>query len=223
MDTAPMVPLTTYQEYPPEEMARRAADFLAEMQRRRTVRHFSTRPVPRQVISDCIAAAGTAPNGANKQPWFFVAVSSPYLKHQIRLAAEAVEDEFYHGRAPETWLQDLEPFATNEFKPYLDTAPWLIAIFEKKYELSQEGGLAKHYYTRESVGIATGLLITALHHAGLVTLTHTPSPMDFLNQVLGRPSSERAYLLLVVGYPEENVQVPDITRKPLNEIAAFIE
>ncbi len=222
MSPARMIPLPNYQEFSSAEMQQRAQDFLHEMRDRRTVRQFSRRPVPESVIASCIAAAATAPSGANKQPWHFVAISDPEIKHKIRLAAESVEDDFYHGRAPESWLQDLEPFATNEFKPYLDEAPWLIAIFEAKYEISQEGERYKHYYTRESVGIATGLLITAVHHAGLVSLTHTPSPMDFLNQVLGRPSSERAYLLLVVGYPAEGAVVPDIQRKPLGEVATFV-
>ena len=222
MNHAPMIPYDDYQEFPAEEMRRRAADFLAEMRRRRTVRHFSNRPVPREIIADCLLAAGTAPNGANKQPWHFVAVSDPQIKRQIRTAAETVEDDFYHTRAPQTWLQDLEPFGTNEHKPYLEIAPWLIAIFEVKYEVSKHGDRYKHYYTRESVGIATGMLITAVHHAGLASLTHTPSPMDFLNQVLGRPANERPYLLLVVGYPAEDVRVPDITKKPLDEIATFV-
>lgn len=221
MSASEMIPLPMYQEYSSSEMFQRSQDFLTEIRRRRTVRQFSSRPVPESIIANCIAAAATAPSGANKQPWHFVAVSDPEIKHKIRAAAESVEDDFYHGRAPESWLKDLEPFATNEYKPYLDEAPWLIAIFETKYEISQEGERYKHYYTRESVGIATGMLITAVHHAGLASLTHTPSPMDFLNQVLGRPSNERAYLLLVVGYPAEGALVPDIQRKPLGEVASF--
>jgi iodotyrosine deiodinase len=223
MTEAPMIPLSNYREYSPDEMQARAQAFLADVRRRRTVRNFAPRPVPRPVIEACLQAAGTAPSGANKQPWHFVAISNPEVKHQIRLQAESVEDDFYHGRAPDSWLADLRPFATNEFKPYLEIAPWLIAIFEVKYEISQEGDRYKHYYTRESVGIATGLLITALHHAGLVTLTHTPSPMDFLNDVLGRPANERPYLLLVAGFPAEGVLVPDITKKSLDEIATFFE
>lgn len=223
MSQAKMIPYRDYQQYPPEEMQRRAAAFRRDMHRRRTVRQFAERPVPRQVIEDCLAAAGSAPSGANKQPWHFVAVSDPQVKKSIRRAAESVEDDFYHGRAPESWLQDLEPFGTDEHKPYLEIAPWLIAIFEVKYEVTKEGDRYKHYYTRESVGIATGMLITAVHQAGLVSLTHTPSPMEFLNEILGRPAHERPYLLLVVGYPAEGVQVPDISRKALDEISTFID
>jgi nitroreductase len=223
MNDARMIPYSDFHEFPQDEMQRRAAAFRQQMQRRRTVRQFSDRPVPRPVIEECLLAAGSAPSGANKQPWHFVAVSDPQIKKAIRQAAESVEDDFYHGRAPESWLQDLEPFGTDEHKPYLEIAPWLIAIFEVKYEVSKEGDRYKHYYTRESIGIATGLLITAVHQAGLVALTHTPSPMEFLNEVLGRPANERPFLLLVVGYPAEGVQVPDITRKPLGEIATILE
>jgi nitroreductase len=206
-----------------EEMIQRAAWFRADMQRRRTVRQFSNRPVPRQVIEDCLLAAGTAPNGANLQPWYFVVVGDPDIKRQIRLGAEKEEYEFYHQRAPQTWLDALEPFGTDEHKPYLEIAPYLIVIFAQSYGLLPDGRKVKNYYVTESVGIATGMLITALHHAGLVTLTHTPSPMGFLNQILDRPNNERPFLILVAGYPAEEAQVPEITKKPLAEIATFLE
>ena len=223
VNEARMIPLTSYVEYPGEVMLQRSEAFLNEIKRRRSIRQFSDRPVSRDIIANCLAAAGTAPSGANKQPWHFVATSNPEIKRKIRLSAEQVEDDFYHHRAPEAWLHDLEPFAVDEHKPYLEIAPWLIAIFEVPYEVSKEGDRYKHYYTRESVGIATGLLITAVHHAGLVSLTHTPSPMEFLNQILGRPAYERAFLLLVVGFPAEDAEVPEISKKPLNEICSFFE
>lgn len=220
MSQPPMESLV-FQEYPVEEMSRRATDFAAELRRRRTVRTFAPRPVPRQVIESCIWAAGSAPNGANFQPWQFVAVSDPEVKHRIRVAAEQEEYEFYHGRAPDEWLHALEPFATDWNKPFLDDAPCLIAIFAMSYTV-EPGKRQKNYYVTESVGIATGMLIAALHHAGLATLTHTPSPMRFLNEILGRPENERPFLLLVVGYPAENTEVPAITKKSLDEIATFI-
>lgn len=217
------VPLPDYREYPPAEMERRAADFLAEMRRRRTVREFSARAVPRSVIEDCLRAAGTAPNGANLQPWHFVAVSAAAVKREIREAAEAEEREFYEERAPDEWLEALAPLGTSADKPFLDTAPCLIAIFEQRYGIRPDGSRVKHYYTKESVGIATGMLITALHRSGLATLTHTPSPMGFLNDILGRPDNERPFLLLVVGYPADDARVPDIDKKPLGEIATFVD
>ncbi|RMI19225.1 MAG: nitroreductase family protein [Calditrichaeota bacterium] len=217
------VPLSGYREYPPEEMIRRAEEFYAEVRRRRTVRHFSDRPVPRQVIETCLKAAGTAPNGANRQPWHFVVVSNPEVKKRIREAAEKEEWEFYHHRAPKEWLEALSLLGTDEHKPFLETAPYLIAIFARSYDLLPDGRKLKNYYVQESVGIATGILITALHHAGLATLTHTPSPMGFLNQILNRPKNERPFLLLVVGYPAADARVPDITKKPLEEIATFVE
>jgi nitroreductase len=185
------------------------------------VRDFSNRAVPRNVIEACIAAAGTAPSGANQQPWHFVAVSDAAIKHQIKVAAEEEERAFYGGRASEEWLSALEPLGTDAQKPFLVTAPWLIAIFGESYGVAEDGSQVKHYYVQESVGIATGVLITALHHAGLATLTHTPSPMGFLNTILGRPSYERPFLLLVAGYPEVGAQVPDIARKPLGGISSF--
>lgn len=217
------IPLDSYHEYPPAEMQQRAGDFYAEIRRRRTVRDFSDRPVPRSVIESCLRAAGTAPNGANLQPWHFVVVSNPEVKQRIREAAEAEEREFYGGRAPQDWLDALAPLGTDASKPFLETAPYLIAIFAQSYGVGADGKKIKHYYVTESVGIATGFLIAALHHAGLATLTHTPSPMGFLNEVLGRPENERPFLLLVVGYPAAGATVPAITKKPLDEIATFID
>ncbi len=214
--------LEGYQEYPVEEMQQRATDFYADIRRRRTVRDFSDRPVPREVINQCLLAAGTAPNGANQQPWHFVVVSDPEIKRKIRAAAEEEERAFYGGRAPDEWLDALSHLGTDEHKPFLETAPYLIVIFGQHYGLGPAGEKLKHYYVGESVGIATGMLITAIHNAGLVSLTHTPSPMGFLSQVLERPANERPFLILVVGYPAEDVQVPVITKKPLDEIATFV-
>mgnify|MGYP006282634887 CR=1 FL=1 len=205
-----------------EEMLKRASEFRQLMQKRRTVRDFSDKPVPRPIIEDCLLAAGTAPNGANKQPWHFVAVSDPKVKQEIRIAAEEEEHEFYNHKAPDDWLEDLVPFGTNEFKPFLEKAPYLIAIFSQSYNINEEGEKEKHYYVKESVGIATGMLITAIHNAGLVSLTHTPSPMGFLNKILARPSHEKPFLLLVVGYPADEVTVPDIEKKTLEQISTFI-
>lgn len=204
-------------------MLKRAEDFQRDLQRRRTVREFSNRSVDPAVIEQCLLAAGSAPSGANLQPWHFVAVSDAETKKQIREAAEQEEREFYQRRAPDDWLQALAPLGTDEDKPFLETAPYLIAIFAQKFARDEAGHKTKHYYPTESVGIATGLLIAALHHAGLATLTHTPSPMGFLNEILQRPrETERPFLLLVTGYPAEAVQVPDIKRKTLSEIASFI-
>jgi nitroreductase len=216
------IPLADYQEYPVEEMKRRAAEFYTHLRRRRTVREFSDRPVPREIIENCLRAAGTAPSGANQQPWHFVLVSDPAVKRQIREGAEAEERAFYRERASEEWLEALAPLGTDEHKPFLEIAPYLIAIFAQNYGLGPNGEKIKHYYATESVGIATGLLITAIHHAGLVSLTHTPSPMNFLNKILNRPANERPFLILVVGYPQEGAQVPAITKKSLEEIATFI-
>lgn len=214
------VPLAGYREFSEGEMTVRAREFREELQRRRTVREFSSRQVPTAVINDCLAAAGTAPSGANMQPWHFVVVTSPDVRRQIRAAAEDEEREFYGGRAPQEWLDALAPLGTNAEKPFLETAPCLIAIFAESYGRLPDGRKVKHYYVAESVGIATGFLIAALHHAGLVTLTHTPSPMGFLNELLGRPSHERPYLLLVVGYPATDAVVPVITKKPLEEFVS---
>lgn len=216
------IPLEGYVEYPAAEMLARAEALYAEMRRRRTVRMFSDRLVPRAVIEQCLLTAGTAPNGANLQPWHFVAVSDPQIKHRIRLAAEEEERAFYSGRAPQEWLDALAHLGTDASKPFLETAPYLIAIFAQSYGIAPDGGKQRHYYVQESVGIATGFLIAALHHAGLATLTHTPSPMAFLNEILGRPSNERPFLLLVTGYPAAGVTVPSITKKPLAEIATFV-
>ncbi len=215
------VPLESWIERPPAEMTARASEFRAEAQRRRTVREYSDRPVPRGVIEECIRAAGTAPSGANHQPWHFVAVSDPEIKARIRVAAEAEERAFYRGGAPKEWLDALAALGTDEHKPFLETAPYLIAIFAERYMVGRDGRKLKNYYVQESVGIATGILITALHHAGLATLTHTPSPMNFLNEILDRPPNERPFLLLVAGYPADRVRVPAITKKALAAIATF--
>jgi nitroreductase len=203
-------------------MEKRAADFRAEMQRRRTVREFSPRPIPQAVIEQCLLAAGTAPNGANLQPWHFVVIGDPQIKRRIREAAEKEEHEFYTRRAPKEWLDALAPFGSNEKKPFLETAPCLIAIFALTHSILPDGRRVKNYYVSESVGIAVGILITALHHSGLATLTHTPSPMGFLNSILSRPASERPFLILVAGYPADDAQVPVITKKSLSEIATFV-
>jgi len=220
--TANQIPLSTYREYPVAEMTARAAAFYEEIRRRRTVRSFSDRPVDQTIIEHCLRAAGTAPNGANLQPWHFVVVSDPMVKRQIRLAAEAEEREFYGGRAPQEWLDALAPIGTDAHKPFLETAPYLIAIFAQAHGVAAAGSKIKHYYVTESVGIATGILITALHHAGLATLTHTPSPMGFLNEILDRPANERPFLLLVVGYPAADATVPQITKKNLDEFVTFV-
>lgn len=218
------IPLPGFRSFPPGEMLARAAEFADDMNRRRTVRHFSDRPVPREIIAECLRAATSAPSGANQQPWRFVAVSRPALKSRIREAAEAAEREFYAHRAPPDWLEALAPLGTNADKPFIETAPWLVAIFIRRFERRPDGSRLKHYYTDESVGIATGLLIAACQRAGLATLTHTPSPMGFLNEILGRPKDlERPFLLLVVGYPAPDARVPDIGRKSPGEVVAFIE
>jgi iodotyrosine deiodinase len=203
-------------------MLARAREFREDLQRRRTVRDFSSRAIPAGVLDECLTAAGTAPNGANMQPWHFVVVTDSTIKARIREAAEEEEREFYGGRAPQEWLDALAPLGTNADKPFLETAPCLIAIFAETYGRLPDGRKVKHYYVSESVGIATGFLIAALHRAGLAALTHTPSPMGFLNRLLGRPSHERPYLLLVVGYPAADATVPAITKKPLEEIVSRV-
>jgi nitroreductase len=213
-------PLPGYREYSVAEMEARSRAFAAEMQRRRTTRHFSDRPVPRAVIEACLEAAGTAPSGAHLQPWHFVVVSDPALKHDIRVAAERAEQEFY-ATAPPEWLAALAPLGTDAQKPYLETAPYLIAVFAERYGLTAAGERRPHYYVSESVGIATGFLLAALHHAGLVALTHTPNPMGFLAELLGRPANERPVMLIVTGYPAPDARVPRLTRKPLSEIATW--
>lgn len=192
------------------------------MQTRRTVRHFSDAPVPLQVIEQCLMVAGSAPSGANLQPWHFVVVSDAVTKQRIREAAEIEEREFYSHRAPQEWLDALAPLGTDADKPFLETAPYLIAIFSQSYGVLPDGRKVKNYYVQESVGIATGLLIAGLHHAGLASLTHTPSPMGFLNEILGRPANEKPFLLLVVGRPAPDAKVPDISRKPLTEATTYL-
>lgn len=209
-----MVPLE-YERPAPAEMQQRAEGFLAEVSTRRSVREFSSDPIPDGVLERCIAAAAQAPSGANKQPWTFVVVRDPALKTKIREAAEEEERAFYGGRAPERWLRDLEPFATGPDKPFLEIAPALIVVFAQKSGVGED---ERHYYVSESVGIACGVLLTALHHAGLVALTHTPSPMGFLGKILERPDTERPYLLIPVGYPAEDCEVPDIRRKALEDV-----
>lgn len=203
-------------------MQARAQAYCAEMARRRSVRDFSPLDVPQAVIAAAITAAGTSPSGANRQPWHFVAIHDLATKQKIRAGAEAEEREFYQHRAPQDWLDALAPLGTDAEKPFLEIAPWLIAIFSQKHAVDADGNRQKNYYPIESTGIATGMLITALHHAGLATLTHTPSPMKFLNEILGRPDNEKPFLLLVVGLPADGAMVPDIRRKPLDEFATFL-
>ncbi|XOV84126.1 MAG: nitroreductase family protein [bacterium] len=221
MDGAATRPYSEYTEYAPDEMHARAAAFAQDIARRRSVRSFSTAPVPRDIIEHCIAAAASAPSGANRQPWHFVAVANTQVKAAIRRAAEAEEQRFYEERAPKEWLDALAPLQTDARKPFLDDAAWLIAVFAQRVLPLADGTQAKNYYVPESVGIATGFLLAALHNAGLATLTHTPSPMTFLRDLLGRPKSERAYMLVVAGYPQDNVAVPDIKRKSLQDVAEF--
>ncbi|CAN5756849.1 nitroreductase family protein [soil metagenome] len=221
MNKADFVPLA-FQRYPKDEMGERARAFYHDLRRRRSVREFSPEPVPRDIIENALRAAGTAPNGANLQPWHFVVVTDPSLKSKIKQAAEDEEREFYEKKAPQEWLDALEPLGTDEHKPFLETAPYLIAVFAQSYGLTADGRKVKHYYAAESVGIATGFLIAALHHAGLAALTHTHSPMGFLNELLERPANERPFLLLVVGYPAADATVPAIVKKPLSEIATFL-
>ena len=223
MSDYPTIPLRDYREYPLDEMRERLKAFYSEVSRRRTVREFSDRPVPRDIIETALKAAGTAPSGANLQPWHFVVISGPETKKKIRDAAEAEEREFYEHRASPEWLAALKPIGTDSNKPFLETAPYLIAVFLQKFGELADGRKVKHYYPVESTGLATGILITALHQAGLVTLTHTPSPMKFLNEILDRPKSERPFLLLVTGFPADDAEVPDIARKELEEFASFVE
>jgi len=204
-------------------MRDRLDEFYADIDRRRTVREFSDRPVPRDIIETALKIANTAPSGANLQPWHFAVVSGLETKKKIREAAEIEEREFYEHRASEEWLAALAPLGTDDKKPFLETAPYLIAVFLQKFGVLPDGRKVKHYYPSESTGLATGMLITALHRAGLATLTHTPSPMKFLNEILGRPASERPFLLLVVGYPANDAEVPDIQRKALDEFTSWID
>jgi iodotyrosine deiodinase len=218
------VPLPDYRELPVAEMRRRAEDFYAAIRRRHTVRDFSDRPVPRDIIETCLKAAGTAPNGANHQPWHFCVIGDAAVKRRIREAAEAEEKEFYAGKAGEEWLKALAPLGTDADKPFLETAPWLIAVFGARRSVSADGVKRKNYYVPESVNIAVGFLIAALHQAGLATLTHTPAPMGFLNDICGRPDEEKPYILMVVGYPADNATIPAhaMEKKPLAEIASFL-
>jgi nitroreductase len=217
------IPLPDFTEYPEEEMLSRAEQYYREIKRRHSVRNFSDRPVPREIIEACIKAAGTAPSGANHQPWHFVCVENPDIKHKIRIAAEEEERSFYAGKAGETWLNDLEKVGTDEHKPFLESAAWLIVIFLKRSAVKDDGSKQKNYYMNESCGIATGFLINALHNAGLATLTHTPNPMTFLSEVLERPANERAYMILVAGYPTDDAVIPlaATQKKPLEDIATF--
>lgn len=210
-----------FDELKESEMEARAESFLIRMSTRRTVRDFSDRPVSKDIIQKALSTAGSAPSGANRQPWHFSVVGNPAIKREIRLGAEEEEHEFYNGRAPQEWLDALTPFGTDANKPFLEIAPWLIAVFARKFDIDAEGQKHKNYYVTESVGIATGLLLAALHNAGLATLTHTPSPMKFLNEILDRPRTEKPLMLIVVGYPTEDAKVPAITRKSLDQIASF--
>lgn len=221
MSDHPTIPLA-FEGVSAEESRARLEAFAARLRKRRTVRDFSSEAVPRETIEQAILAAGSAPSGANQQPWTFVAISDPAVKTQIRIAAEEEERAFYEGRAGEEWLEALAPLGTDWEKPFLETAPWLIAIFMQRWGVDANGKRVKHYYALESAGIAIGFLIAALHEAGLATLTHTPSPMGFLNEICGRPDNEKAIVLLVVGKPAEGCRVPAITKKPLEEIARFI-
>lgn len=220
--TAPRYQPLAFSAIEPAESFARSKAFLASMRRRRTVRDFSSAPVPRDIIEQAVLTAGTAPSGANQQPWTFACISDPGVKRRIREAAEEEEKAFYAGRAGEEWLGALAHLGTNWQKPFLETAPWLIAIFGQRWGTDPQGQKVKHYYVPESIGIATGFLIASLHQAGLATLTHTPSPMGFLNGICNRPESEKAYILLVIGYPAANCQVPLIEKKSLADISVWI-
>ena len=221
MNKRDFIPYSSYKSYPIEEMQERSKEFFTDIQRRRTIREFSSKPIPKEIVENCLRAAGTAPSGANRQPWHFSVVSDSKTKKKIREAAEKEEKKFYSGRAPEEWLEALEPLGTDENKPFLEFAPYLIVIFSEAYGLDEKGNKIKNYYVPESVGIATGILITALHNAGLATLTHTPSPMNFLREILGRGENERTFLILVTGFPSENVTVPNIQKKKLEDYTSF--
>lgn len=221
-DVYPTVPLD-FREHPPAEMASRADAFLAEMDARRSVRDFADRPVPRRLIERAIATASTAPSGAHQQPWTFVAVSAPEVQRRIREAAETEEKTSYGGRMSDEWLRALAPLGTDWRKPFLETAPWLVVLFAQRTGRTPEGETVKHYYVQESCGIAAGLFIAAIHHMGLATLTHTPSPMRFLSEILGRPSHEVPFILFPVGFPAPGARVPDLARKPLAAVSAWID
>ena len=223
MTEARFKPLEGFVDRPAEQLVSRSQDFLSMINTRRTVRDFSDRPVPRAVIENAIKAGATAPSGANKQPWHFVAISNTDLKTRLREAAEAEERAFYGGKAGEAWLNDLVPFGTDANKPFLETAPWLIAVFKQLYSMDEDGNKSTHYYLNESVGLASGFFLASLHNAGLATLTHTPSPMGFLNELCGRPKTEKPIMLVVAGYPADGVEVPDIEKKPFDQVATFLE
>ena len=218
------IPLDDFIEYPPQQMHQRSLAFYQDIKRRHSIRQFSDKPVSRKIIENCIKAAGTAPNGANHQPWHFTAISSPDIKRQVREQAEAHEQRFYAGAANDEWLDALKPLGTDDQKPYLETAPWLIAVFSQKKGGVEAGDKHTNYYIHESVGIATGFLITALHHAGLATLTHTPKPMSFLSKICQRPDDERPYMLIIAGYPDDKATIPihALKKKSLDEIADFL-
>lgn len=220
--TTPTFEPLDFENFEEPEMRDRSAAFLESMRRRRTVREFSDRPVPREVIEAAVMTAASAPSGANQQPWTFVCISDAHTKSKIRFAAEAEERAFYEGRAGDEWLAALKHLGTDWRKPFLETAPWLIACFGQRYGLAPDGSHVKHYYVPESVGIAMGFLIAALHHSGLATLTHTPSPMGFVNEICRRPAHEKAYVLLVAGYPAEGCTVPRIEKKTLAEVSSWL-
>lgn len=217
MKEFPFIPYAPVR-YEHDAMLYRATEFLSEMKQRRTVRHFSPDPLPEGILEKLIETASTAPSGAHKQPWTFCVVTNPEIKAAIREAAEKEERENYHHRMSEEWLRDLAPLGTDEFKPFLEIAPALIVVFRRAYEIEENGAKHQNYYVQESVGLACGFLIAAIHHAGLVCLTHTPSPMNFLEKILDRPSNERAFLLIPVGFPASDAKVPDIHRKPLEQV-----
>lgn len=217
------IPLPYCANYSDQTLSEKAHSFNEMIQARRTVRDFSNKPVAKKIIEQCILAAASAPSGAHMQPWHFVAIGNQVIKSKIRTAAEIEEKEFYEHRASKEWLKALEPLGTDTNKPFLENAPWLIAVFAQRYGLDKQGNRLKHYYTPESVGIACGMLITALHNCGLATLTHTPSPMGFLKQILKRPDNERAYMLIVCGHPTKDAKVPNLKRKPLTQVSTFFE
>ncbi len=222
MSEEKLIPLVNYHKYPEAEMKEKAASFYEDMKRRRTVRDFSDQPVDPSIIENCIRTAGSAPSGANQQAWKFIVVSDPGMKSKIRRAAEKVEAEFYTKDATKKWRDALKHLETGPKKPFLETAPYLIVIFAEQYGFSQDGKKIKHYYVKESMGISTGMLITSLHNAGLASLTYTPVNMSFLNELLKRPANEKAFMILVTGYPSETTLVPDLTKKSLEDIAEFI-
>ena len=219
--TARMMPFAGLPRLSETEMKTRADEFRDELTQRRSVRQFSTESIPRPLINACLQAAVSAPSGANHQPWHFVVISDATTKHRVPLGAEEEERSFYRHRAPDDWLEALAPLGTDEHKPFLEEAPYLIAVFAQLFDRTSDGQSVKHYYVHESVGIAVGMLITALHHTGLATLTHTPSPMRFLNEILNRPPNERPYLILATGHPAADVQVPDIERKPFDRVVTY--